>query len=190
VRTHDAGPSQSIPGIHRKLFPAGAHICQIFSEDDERQASLFKFLLSGLRSGERACCFSEKVQENVLTEYLGNYGISYHEVRDSGALTLSGTRQVYFQGDCFDPDRMIGLLRAYHTESVSQGYPGARVIGEKQAFRELRRINPGVRVLMSSGYNEQEVTLKFVGKGLAGFLQKPYNLSEIGRKIQEILEER
>jgi len=60
----------------------------------------------------------------------------------------------------------------------------------EQAFRELRRIKPDVRVLMSSGYNEQEVTQKFVGKGLAGFLQKPYNLSEIGRKIQEILEER
>jgi two-component system, cell cycle sensor histidine kinase and response regulator CckA len=45
-------------------------------------------------------------------------------------------------------------------------------------------------VIMSSGYNEQEVTQRFVGKGLAGFLQKPYNLYEIGRKIQEILQER
>lgn len=59
----------------------------------------------------------------------------------------------------------------------------------EQAFRELRRIKSDVRVLMSSGYNEQEVTQKFVGKGLAGFLQKPYNLTEIGRKLQEILEE-
>jgi two-component system, cell cycle sensor histidine kinase and response regulator CckA len=59
----------------------------------------------------------------------------------------------------------------------------------EQTFRELRRINPGVRVLMSSGYNEQEVTQKFVGKGLAGFLQKPYNLTQIGCKLREILEE-
>jgi len=30
---------------------------------------------------------------------------------------------------------------------------------------------------MSSGYNEQEVTEKFEGKGLTGFIQKPYKLS-------------
>ncbi len=47
----------------------------------------------------------------------------------------------------------------------------------EQCFRELRQLNPCVKVIMSSGYNEQEVTQKFVGKGLAGFLQKPYKLS-------------
>lgn len=47
----------------------------------------------------------------------------------------------------------------------------------EQCFRELRQLNPDVKVIMSSGYNEQEVTQKFVGKGLAGFIQKPYKLS-------------
>jgi CheY-like chemotaxis protein len=47
----------------------------------------------------------------------------------------------------------------------------------EQCFRELRLLKPDVRVVMSSGYNEQEVTQKFVGKGLAGFVQKPYKLS-------------
>ncbi len=47
----------------------------------------------------------------------------------------------------------------------------------EQCFRELRRMNPDVKVIMSSGYNEQEVTQKFVGKGLAGFVQKPYKMS-------------
>jgi len=132
-------------GFADELFPVGAHICQIFSEDDERQASLLKFLLSGLQAGERACCFSEKVRENVLTEFLGNYGISYSEVRDSGALTLSGTREVYFQDDRFDPDRMLGLLRTYHVESQSQGYPAARVIGEMTP--EVQHIPGGSRLL-------------------------------------------
>ena len=39
---------------------------------------------------------------------------------------------------------------------------------------------------MCSGYNEQEVTQKFVGKGLAGFIQKPYKLSELQEAIQNI----
>ncbi|MDA8429855.1 MAG: PAS domain S-box protein, partial [Geobacteraceae bacterium] len=46
----------------------------------------------------------------------------------------------------------------------------------EQCFRELRQIRSGVKVIMSSGFNEQEVTQKFVGKGLAGFIQKPYKV--------------
>ncbi len=49
----------------------------------------------------------------------------------------------------------------------------------EQAFRELRMINREVKVVMSSGYSEQEVTRRFVGKGLAGFIQKPYKLSDL-----------
>ncbi len=56
----------------------------------------------------------------------------------------------------------------------------------EQCFRELRHIRPDVRVIMSSGYNEQEVTQKFVGKGLAGFIQKPYKLSILEEAIRKI----
>jgi PAS domain S-box-containing protein len=46
----------------------------------------------------------------------------------------------------------------------------------EQCFRALRNLNPDVRVIISSGYNEQEIIPKFAGKGLAGFIQKPYRL--------------
>ncbi|MDQ6992830.1 MAG: ATP-binding protein [Mariprofundus sp.] len=44
----------------------------------------------------------------------------------------------------------------------------------KSCFTELKRINPEVKVVLSSGYNEQEATDRFAGQGLAGFIQKPY----------------
>ncbi|HBA87800.1 MAG TPA: hybrid sensor histidine kinase/response regulator [Geobacter sp.] len=56
----------------------------------------------------------------------------------------------------------------------------------QQCFRELRLVDPGVKVIMSSGFSEQDVVQKFAGQGLAGFIQKPYNLRalrEIMRKI-------
>jgi len=56
-----------------------------------------------------------------------------------------------------------------------------------ETFRELRRLRPDVRVIMSSGYNEQEVSQQFVGKGLAGFIQKPYQLKTMAEKIREVL---
>ena len=49
----------------------------------------------------------------------------------------------------------------------------------EQCFRELRQLNPDVKVIMSSGFSELEVTRKFIGKGLAGFIQKPYRLSAL-----------
>lgn len=49
----------------------------------------------------------------------------------------------------------------------------------EQCFRELRTLNPDVKVIMSSGFSELEVTQKFVGKGLAGFIQKPYKFSTL-----------
>ena len=57
----------------------------------------------------------------------------------------------------------------------------------EECFRQLRQINPEVRVILSSGYNEQEATSRFAGKGLAGFVQKPYTptqLAEVVAKLQ------
>jgi two-component system cell cycle sensor histidine kinase/response regulator CckA len=48
-------------------------------------------------------------------------------------------------------------------------------MGGEETFRQLRAIRPEVRVILMSGYNEQEVVHRFAGKGLAGFLQKPWS---------------
>ncbi len=49
----------------------------------------------------------------------------------------------------------------------------------EEAFRELRRINPEVKVFISSGYSEWEITARFTGKSLAGFIQKPYQMTAL-----------
>jgi two-component system, cell cycle sensor histidine kinase and response regulator CckA len=54
-------------------------------------------------------------------------------------------------------------------------------------FRELRRIDPDVKVIMTSGYNEQDVVNRFVGKGLAGFVQKPYKAGDLLPMVLEVL---
>jgi len=54
-------------------------------------------------------------------------------------------------------------------------------------FRELRQLDPAVHVILSSGYNEQDVVNRFAGKGLAGFVQKPYTSNELIIKVREVL---
>ena len=56
----------------------------------------------------------------------------------------------------------------------------------EQCFRELRQLKPDVKVIMSSGYSEQEVSEKFIGKGLAGFIQKPYKMSTLKEAVMNI----
>jgi PAS domain S-box-containing protein len=61
-----------------------------------------------------------------------------------------------------------------------------RMNGE-EAFHELRRIRPDLRVILSSGYNQQDVTQRFAGRGPAGFIQKPYTVAQLQQVLQEVL---
>jgi len=56
-----------------------------------------------------------------------------------------------------------------------------------QCFRDLRLLDPTVKVIMSSGYNEQEVAQRFVGQRLSGFIQKPYRLSVLRDVIKRVV---
>lgn len=58
----------------------------------------------------------------------------------------------------------------------------------EEAFREMRKIRSDVRVVLTSGYSEQDATGRFAGKGLAGFIQKPFFPSSLLEKVREILE--
>jgi len=49
----------------------------------------------------------------------------------------------------------------------------------EQTFIGLRKLDPKVRVIMSSGYSEQEVTRKLTGLGLLDFIQKPYSMQAL-----------
>ncbi len=57
-----------------------------------------------------------------------------------------------------------------------------------EAFVELRRIDPHMCVLLMSGFNEQEAIANFAGRGLAGFMQKPFKPGTLRAKMRAILE--
>jgi two-component system, cell cycle sensor histidine kinase and response regulator CckA len=57
----------------------------------------------------------------------------------------------------------------------------------EEAFRLLRSACSDVRVILCSGYNEQDVTQRFVGKGLAGFVQKPFEYATLAAKLREAI---
>ena len=56
----------------------------------------------------------------------------------------------------------------------------------EEAFKAIVETRPDARVLLMSGFNEQEAIARFTGKGLAGFIQKPFTLPALREKLQEI----
>lgn len=58
----------------------------------------------------------------------------------------------------------------------------------EETFYELQRIDSAVRVLLCSGYREQEITQKFVGTGPAGFIQKPFRIDDLISKLEYVLD--
>jgi two-component system cell cycle sensor histidine kinase/response regulator CckA len=54
--------------------------------------------------------------------------------------------------------------------------------------RELRRIRPEVRIVLTSGYTAEEATRQFTDRDVVGFLQKPYALTDLVAAVRGALE--
>jgi CheY-like chemotaxis protein len=56
-----------------------------------------------------------------------------------------------------------------------------------ETYQALRILDPEVRVVLTSGYNEQEAINRFVQGDLAGFIQKPFSAGDLARMVREAL---
>jgi PAS domain S-box-containing protein len=59
-----------------------------------------------------------------------------------------------------------------------------------EALGELRKINPAVRVLISSGYSSEEDVRAVEKAGVLGFVAKPYRPVDLARRVRAALDER
>ena len=56
-----------------------------------------------------------------------------------------------------------------------------------ETYRELRQIDKDIKVIVASGYSENDISDQFAGKGLAGVIQKPFRLFELREKLKTAL---
>jgi two-component system cell cycle sensor histidine kinase/response regulator CckA len=61
-------------------------------------------------------------------------------------------------------------------------------MGGGEAYDCMREINPDIKVLLSSGYSVDGEADEILKRGCRGFIQKPFKVSELSRKIEEILQ--
>jgi len=59
--------------------------------------------------------------------------------------------------------------------------------GGKETYRELKKINPDIKVIVMSGYSQDEKANEIMNDGALGFIQKPFKIHELSKIIYEIL---
>ena len=57
-----------------------------------------------------------------------------------------------------------------------------------ETFDKLKAINPKVKIVLSSGFSIDGEASKIIERGCDGFIQKPFDVKELTRKIREILD--
>jgi PAS domain S-box-containing protein len=110
----------------------------------------------------------EEVVREAVADVLESEGIRYRLAADGDA-GISVLRE---------HGREIGLVL------LDLSMPGRS--GE-ETFRELRKVDGGVPVVLSSGYDEQEARSRFAPRDLAGFLQKPYRSPTLVAEVRRCL---
>lgn len=60
-------------------------------------------------------------------------------------------------------------------------------MGGGEVFDALKRIDPGARILLATGYSLQGQAREILDRGCVGFIQKPFDLEELARKLEGTL---
>ena len=60
-------------------------------------------------------------------------------------------------------------------------------MGGGETFDRLKAMNPAIKVLLSSGYSINGQASKILERGCDGFIQKPFNINQLSKKIQGII---
>jgi len=58
----------------------------------------------------------------------------------------------------------------------------------QETYESLKKLNPAVKVLLSSGYSLNDQARKIMDLGCRGFIQKPFDVIQLSQKIREILD--
>jgi len=61
------------------------------------------------------------------------------------------------------------------------------VLGAEELVPILNKKYPNVRIIISSGYTEEDARMRLPPGVAVGFLQKPYTLATLAQRVEEIL---
>ncbi len=60
-------------------------------------------------------------------------------------------------------------------------------LGGKETIKELRKLDPGVKAIVSSGYTDDPAVHDFLGYGFSEKLTKPYSIHDLKRVLEKVM---
>lgn len=63
-------------------------------------------------------------------------------------------------------------------------------MGGGETYDRLKKINPQIKVLLSTGYSINGQASEIMDRGCNGFIQKPFNVKQLSRKIRDVLDKK
>ncbi len=108
------------------------------------------------------------------------------------ALTSSMLQSLDYKFDTAkNGDEAIALYKRY----LNIGRPYDAVImdltviggmGGEECFKELKKLDPEVRAIVSSGYDNDDMARQYLDMGFCGYLTKPYRVTDLGKVIKAV----
>ncbi|MBI2513318.1 MAG: PAS domain-containing protein [Opitutae bacterium] len=81
--------------------------------------------------------------------------------------------------------RYLNINRPYDVVIMDLTVIGG--MGGEECFRKLRELDPNVRAIVASGYDNDEMKRQFLELGFCGYLTKPYRVGDLSRAIKGVL---
>ncbi len=60
-------------------------------------------------------------------------------------------------------------------------------MGGEECFKALKELDPEVRAIVSSGYDNDDMARKYLDMGFCGYLTKPYRVTDLGKVLKTVL---
>ncbi|HSY53643.1 MAG TPA: PAS domain-containing protein, partial [Opitutaceae bacterium] len=60
-------------------------------------------------------------------------------------------------------------------------------LGGEETFKQLLELDPDVRAIVASGYDNDEMARRFLDMGFCGYLTKPYRVTDLGKILKAVL---
>lgn len=81
--------------------------------------------------------------------------------------------------------RYLNIGRPYDAVIMDLTVVGG--MGGEECYVELKKLDPEVRAIVASGYDNDEMARQFMDKGFCGYLTKPYRVNELGKALKTVL---
>ena len=81
--------------------------------------------------------------------------------------------------------RYLNIGRPYDVVIMDLTVVGG--MGGEDCFKQLLQLDPDVRAVVSSGYDNDDMARRYLAMGFCGYLTKPYRVSDLGKILKTVL---